>query len=65
VLSVVVPRDSIFEIRERNQAPQRCRLMVDSEERTLVLTGQFRFPAFVNGLTDGLPEACELLDGDT
>ena len=41
-------------------------LLVNSERRTLVLTRQFRFPAFVNGLADGmLLEACAgLLDSD-
>ena len=41
-------------------------LLVNSEKRTLVLTRQFRYPAFVNGLSDGmLLEACAgLLDSD-
>ncbi len=39
-------------------------LLVNSEQRTLILTRQFRFPAFVNGLADGfLLETCAgLLD---
>lgn len=39
-------------------------LLINSERRTLILTRQFRFPAFVNGLTDGfLLETCAgLLD---
>lgn len=39
-------------------------LLINSERRTLILTRQFRFPAFVNGLADGfLLEACAgLLD---
>lgn len=39
-------------------------LLINSERRTVILTRQFRFPAFVNGLTDGfLLEACAgLLD---
>ncbi|MGA7392289.1 MAG: NUDIX domain-containing protein [Terrimicrobiaceae bacterium] len=41
-------------------------LLINSERQTLVLTRQFRFPAFVNGLADGmLLEACAgLLDSD-
>jgi GDP-mannose pyrophosphatase NudK len=41
-------------------------LLVNSAKRTLVLTRQFRYPAFVNGLSDGmLLEACAgLLDSD-
>jgi len=41
-------------------------LLVNSEKQTLILTRQFRYPAFVNGLTDGmLLEACAgLLDSD-
>jgi GDP-mannose pyrophosphatase NudK len=41
-------------------------LLINSEKQTLLLTRQFRFPAFVNGLTDGmLLEACAgLLDCD-
>jgi GDP-mannose pyrophosphatase NudK len=41
-------------------------LLINSEKQTLVLTRQFRFPAFVNGLADGmLLEACAgLLDTD-
>ena len=41
-------------------------LLVNSEKRTLILTRQFRYPAFVNGLTDGmLLEACAgLLDSE-
>ena len=41
-------------------------LLVNSEKQTLILTRQFRFPAFVNGLADGmLLEACAgLLDSD-
>jgi GDP-mannose pyrophosphatase NudK len=41
-------------------------LLVNSEKRTLILTRQFRYPAFVNGLSDGmLLEACAgLLDSD-
>ena len=39
-------------------------LLVNSRKRTLILTRQFRYPAFVNGLSDGmLLEACAgLLD---
>ena len=39
-------------------------LLVNSERRTVILTRQFRYPAFVNGLSDGmLLEACAgLLD---
>jgi nudix-type nucleoside diphosphatase (YffH/AdpP family) len=41
-------------------------LLVDSRKQTLILTRQFRLPAFVNGLADGmLLEACAgLLDSD-
>ena len=41
-------------------------LLANSERQTLILTRQFRFPAFVNGLADGmLLEACAgLLDSD-
>ena len=41
-------------------------LLFNAHRRTVVLTRQFRFPAFVNGCTDGmLIEACAgLLDGD-
>jgi nudix-type nucleoside diphosphatase (YffH/AdpP family) len=41
-------------------------LLVNSVSRTLVLTRQFRYPAFVNGLADGmLLEACAgLLDSE-
>ena len=41
-------------------------LLVNSERRTLLLTRQFRYPAFVNGLSDGmLVEACAgLLDSE-
>jgi nudix-type nucleoside diphosphatase (YffH/AdpP family) len=41
-------------------------LLVNSEKQTLILTSQFRYPAFVNGLTDGmLLEACAgLLDSE-
>ena len=41
-------------------------LLVNFEKQTLILTRQFRFPAFVNGLADGmLLEACAgLLDSD-
>ena len=41
-------------------------LLIDSRKQTLLLTRQFRFPAFVNGLADGmLLEACAgLLDSD-
>ena len=41
-------------------------LLVNSRKQTLILTRQFRFPAFVNGLADGmLLEACAgLLDSD-
>jgi len=41
-------------------------LLINSERRTLILTRQFRFPAFVNGLADGfLLETCAgLLDSD-
>jgi GDP-mannose pyrophosphatase NudK len=41
-------------------------LLINLEKQTLVLTRQFRFPAFVNGLADGmLLEACAgLLDSD-
>ena len=41
-------------------------LLVDSERRTVILTRQFRYPAFVNGLSDGmLLEACAgLLDSE-
>jgi GDP-mannose pyrophosphatase NudK len=41
-------------------------LLVNFENQTLILTRQFRFPAFVNGLADGmLLEACAgLLDSD-
>jgi nudix-type nucleoside diphosphatase (YffH/AdpP family) len=41
-------------------------LLVNSEKRTLILTRQFRYPAFVNGLRDGmLLEACAgLLDSE-
>jgi nudix-type nucleoside diphosphatase (YffH/AdpP family) len=41
-------------------------LLVNSEKRTLILTRQFRYPAFVNGLWDGmLLEACAgLLDSE-
>jgi nudix-type nucleoside diphosphatase (YffH/AdpP family) len=41
-------------------------LLVNSQKRTLILTRQFRYPAFVNGLTHGmLLEACAgLLDSD-
>ena len=41
-------------------------LLINSEKQTLLLTRQFRFPAFVNGLADGmLLEACAgLLDCD-
>ncbi|HEY5952979.1 MAG TPA: NUDIX domain-containing protein [Terrimicrobiaceae bacterium] len=41
-------------------------LLVNSERRTVLLTRQFRYPAFVNGLLDGmLLEACAgLLDSE-
>lgn len=41
-------------------------LLFNAERGTVVLTRQFRFPAFVNGCTDGmLVEACAgLLDGE-
>jgi GDP-mannose pyrophosphatase NudK len=41
-------------------------MLFDATKRTVVLTRQFRFPAFVNGCVDGyLIEACAgLLDGD-
>ena len=41
-------------------------LLINFEKQTLILTRQFRFPAFVNGLADGmLLEACAgLLDSD-
>lgn len=41
-------------------------LLVNSATRTLILTRQFRYPAFVNGLRDGmLLEACAgLLDSE-
>jgi nudix-type nucleoside diphosphatase (YffH/AdpP family) len=41
-------------------------LLFNAHRRTVVLTRQFRFPAFVNGCADGmLIEACAgLLDGD-
>ena len=41
-------------------------LLVNSRKRTLILTRQFRYPAFVNGLSDGmLLEACAgLLDSE-
>jgi GDP-mannose pyrophosphatase NudK len=41
-------------------------MLFDASKRTVVLTRQFRFPAFVNGCVDGyLIEACAgLLDGD-
>ena len=41
-------------------------LLVNSRKQTLILTRQFRLPAFVNGLADGmLLEACAgLLDSD-
>ena len=41
-------------------------LLVNSRKQTLILTRQFRLPAFVNGLADGmLLEACaRLLDSD-
>ncbi len=41
-------------------------LLYNAAQRTVVLTRQFRFPAFVNGCADGmLIEACAgLLDGD-
>ena len=41
-------------------------LLINAAKRTLILTRQFRFPAFVNGLADGmLLEACAgLLDSD-
>ena len=41
-------------------------LLVNSEKQTLILTSQFRYPAFVNGLTHGmLLEACAgLLDSE-
>lgn len=41
-------------------------LLVNSERRTVLLTRQFRYPAFVNGLFDGmLLEACAgLLDSE-
>ena len=41
-------------------------LLVNFRKRTLILTRQFRYPAFVNGLSDGmLLEACAgLLDSD-
>jgi nudix-type nucleoside diphosphatase (YffH/AdpP family) len=41
-------------------------LLVNPQKQTLIRTRQFRFPAFVNGLADGiLLEACAgLLDSD-
>ena len=41
-------------------------LLVDHQRRTVLLTRQFRYPAFVNGLSDGmLLEACAgLLDSE-
>lgn len=41
-------------------------ILVNSRSQTLILTRQFRYPAFVNGLTDGmLIEACAgLLDSE-
>ena len=41
-------------------------LLFNREQRTVVLTRQFRYPAYVNGLSDGLlMEACAgLLDND-
>ena len=41
-------------------------LLVDTQRQTLILTRQFRYPAFVNGLSDGmLLEACAgLLDSE-
>jgi GDP-mannose pyrophosphatase NudK len=41
-------------------------LLINSEKQTVVLTRQFRYPAFVNGLSDGmLLEACAgLLDSE-
>ena len=41
-------------------------LLVNSERQTVILTRQFRYPAFVNGLSDGmLLEACAgLLDSE-
>ena len=41
-------------------------MLVNSRSQTLILTRQFRYPAFVNGLTDGmLIEACAgLLDSE-
>jgi nudix-type nucleoside diphosphatase (YffH/AdpP family) len=41
-------------------------LLVDSERQTVILTRQFRYPTFINGLADGmLLEACAgLLDSE-
>jgi nudix-type nucleoside diphosphatase (YffH/AdpP family) len=73
-----VLRKITFELRRRDGRWQRqsreaydrgngaALLLFDPHRRTVVLTRQFRLPAFINGCTDGhLIEACAgLLDGD-
>ena len=72
-----VLKKTTFEYRRRDGAVQRLSretydrgngaalLLFDAARGTVVLTRQFRFPAYVNGLADGmLLEACAgLLDG--
>lgn len=71
-------RKVTFELRRRDGSWQRqsreaydrgngaALLLFDPQRRTVVLTRQFRLPAFINGCTEGyLIEACAgLLDGD-
>lgn len=73
-----VLKKSTFEIQRRDGTWQRCSretydrgngaalLLFNRERRTVVLTRQFRFPAYVNGCADGmLIECCAgLLDGE-
>jgi len=73
-----VLKKTIFDYRRRDGRWQRlsretydrgngaCILLYNSERKTVVLTRQFRFPAFVNGCGDGfLIETCAgLLDAE-
>jgi nudix-type nucleoside diphosphatase (YffH/AdpP family) len=73
-----VLRKTTFEMRRRDGSAQvvsretydrgngAVLLLFDAARGTVILTRQFRFPAFVNGCADGLLiEACAgLLDGD-